>query len=232
MSILSKLKTVFPGLVAFRNRIYNYVVHYRFRGKTPEEVFETIYKENHWRDVESKSGTGSNVKNTQKVIDLLENVIVELSIKSILDIPCGDFNWMKNVDLRNIHYIGADIVQQLIKDNHQFVNDKIKFENLSILKSPLPATDLIFTRDCLVHFSYEDIFKAIRSVKKSGSKYWMTTTFPAHDNYNILTGDWRPINLQAYPFNLPEPLFLLSEECLEDKRYLDKSLAIWRVADI
>ena len=40
----------------------------------------------------------------------------------MLDIPCGDFYWMKEVDLKDIEYIGADIVDELIKKN----NDKFK----------------------------------------------------------------------------------------------------------
>jgi len=30
----------------------------------------------------------------------------ELEISSILDIPCGDFNWMKEINLDKYKYIG------------------------------------------------------------------------------------------------------------------------------
>lgn len=38
-------------------------------------------------------------------------MLKKYSIKSILDIPCGDFSWMKKIELDGIEYIGADIVK-------------------------------------------------------------------------------------------------------------------------
>jgi hypothetical protein len=229
MSIRQKIKNVFPGLVAFSNRVYNHIAHLRFKNMSSEEVFNTIYKENHWGDEQSLSGTGSNEKNTIDVIKIVDDSIKKFSIESILDIPCGDFNWMQKVDLKSVNYAGADIVSELIERNKKFEKDKVKFQQLSLLSSSLPKVDLIFTRDCLVHFSYKDISRAIEIVKRSGSKYWMTSTFPMHDNYDIITGDWRPVNLQAAPFNFPEPLVLWNEQCREDHRYADKSLAVWAI---
>ncbi len=92
MYLKKAIKNLFPGLVAIRNRIHNYLVHYRFKNKSASEVFSIIYSENHWGDRESKSGTGSNIKNAQNVVGILNGAIKELAIKSILDIPCGDFN--------------------------------------------------------------------------------------------------------------------------------------------
>ena len=227
------IKKLFPSLISIRNRVYNFVAHYRFRGRPAEEVFLTIYNENHWRDNESKSGTGSNKKNTTTVIEIVSKVISDFKIKAILDIPCGDFYWMRKVNLSTISYLGADIIETLVAVNQQKYNgDNVKFEKLNILTSSIPTVDLVFTRDCLVHFSYKDIYKAINVVKKSSSTYWITTTFPEHKNFDIITGDWRPLNLQASPFNFPEPLALYSEQSSEDTRHWDKSLAIWRVADL
>jgi hypothetical protein len=50
-------------------------------------------------------------------------------------------------------------------------------------------------------------------------------------NADIQTGGWRPINLQLPPYNLPKPIKLIDERCpLED--YRDKSLGLWKTADI
>ena len=227
------VKKLFPGLITLRNRVYNFIAHYRFKGKPAEEVFGTIYRENHWNDAESKSGTGSNEKNTKAVVRIVSNVIAELQVKSMLDIPCGDFNWMRNVKLNGVVYIGADIVEDLIVENQKRLEpENISFQKLNLLNALLPTVDLIFSRDCLVHFSNQDIERAIQAVKKSKSTYWMTTTFPEHGNHDIITGDWRPINLQAAPFSLPRPLAIYNEESQEDVRHRDKSLAIWRISDL
>ncbi len=138
-----------------------------------------------------------------------------------------------NVSLAGVKYVGGDIVDELIElNNRHYSNNGRKFQKLNILESSLPAFDLIFCRDCLVHFSYKDIHQALSIVKASGSKYLMTTTFPSHNNYNIITGDWRPINLQAKPFNFLAPLFIENEFTSEDERHADKSLAIWKIEDL
>ena len=41
---------------------------------------------------------------------------------------------------------------------------------------------------------------------RSGIPYLLTTTFPgAAANEEIVTGDWRVLNLEAPPFGLPPP---------------------------
>ena len=54
------------------------------------------------------------------------------------DIPCGDFNWMKYIDLKNVKYTGYDIVSDIIKNNNvSFSNETIKFNHLNIIKKYL-----------------------------------------------------------------------------------------------
>jgi hypothetical protein len=97
-----------------------------------------------------------------------------------------------------------------------------------------PAADLLLCRDCLVHLSFADIDKALRNIRRSSLAYLLTTTFPAESvNADIVTGDWRPLNLQAAPFNLPTPVELINEGCTEgDGAFADKSLGLWRIRDL
>ena len=108
------------------------------------------------------------------------------------------------------------------------------FKVLSLLKDVLPKVDIILCRDCLVHFSYKDIFTAINNICRNDSKYLLTTTFPLRiANRDITTGEWRVINLCASPFNFPVPLRIINEHCTEGNGiYSDKSLALWRINDI
>ncbi|HVZ93307.1 MAG TPA: hypothetical protein VG797_02240 [Phycisphaerales bacterium] len=86
-------------------------------GFKPAGVFRHIYKNRTWGDRESVSGPGSELAETHAVRAILPPLLKELGVTSILDAPCGDFNWMKHVDLTNIHYIGADVVPELIAEN-------------------------------------------------------------------------------------------------------------------
>jgi FkbM family methyltransferase len=195
-----------------------------------EDVFSwSFFGNTNW---ESYSGPGSSLDSTVAVRAELPTLIRGLGTKTFLDIPCGDLNWMKEVELGVEKYIGADVIRKLIEINNQrFGNETRTFLALDITKDELPEVDLVFCRDCLVHFSYEDILRAIASIKKSNSKYLLTTTFTnREDNQDIVTGYWRPLNLQRAPFYFPDPLRIINENYTgADGLYTDKSLGLWRV---
>ena len=215
-----------------RADLYNYSNGARFVGKTAKEVFTEIEKENVWIEEETKSGFGSSLTQTKKIIEEIPNVLEKLNINSIFDIPCGDFNWFQKIDLAGKVYCGGDIVEKIITHNNsKYKKGNINFIVFNLLEE-IPANyDLIFCRDCLVHFSYADIEKALYNIKKSGSKYFITTTFPEEEsNENIITGGWRPIDLTKEPFNFPKPVMLINENCTEmDGRFSDKSLGVWEI---
>jgi SAM-dependent methyltransferase len=200
-----------------------------------EYVFTNICKQNGWKGKDSVSGPGSDLGATQVIRERLPQFLREFGITSILDIPCGDFCWMSKVDLTGVQYIGADIVEDLVQKNADTYNDrKLQFRHLNLVADPLPKVDLILCRDCLVHFPYEDIFPALRNIVKSGSKYFLTTTFRANTaNRDVPVGGWRMLNLEIVPFQFPEPLWLIDEEyTANDNAYRDKSLGLWQIEDI
>ena len=58
----------------------------------------------------------------------------------------------------------------------------------------------------------------------------MTTTFTEKGNRDIVTGAWRPLNLQRFPFYFTKPIEIFSEKCSEgDFSYSDKSLALYEI---
>lgn len=199
-------------------------------------VFTRIYDSNKWNSKESVSGKGSELNQTKLLIDELSKLIAERKIESMLDVPCGDFNWMQHVGLSGLTYIGADIVPDLIAQNSKkFENsENVSFQVIDLTADHLPTTDLLFVRDCLVHLSLENIHNAIKNIKESGSKYILTTTFPDYKtNYDIKTGSWRKINLQKAPFNFPEPILLINEKCPQGNgKFSDKSMALWNISDL
>ena len=209
---------------------------YRLRPRSTAKVFTETYNRNLWGSSESISGTGSEFNQTKTLIKGLEKLLNDLDIRTVLDIPCGDFNWMQKVDLSKIEYIGADIVKELIKKNIVQHKEKsnFKFMVLDLIKDPLLKTDIIIIRDCLVHLSYADIFAALENIRSSECKYLLTTTFTAHRvNSDIITGGWRTINLQEQPFNFPSPLLIINEDCTEyNGEYNDKSMGLWEINKI
>jgi hypothetical protein len=159
-------------------------------------------------------------------------LIKELRVRSFLDIPCGDLNWMQHVPLEVGSYIGADIVDELVCTNRERYGSRFRrFLKLDITQDPLPEVDLIFCRDCLGHLPSNQICRAILNIANSRSKYLAATTFPEHGfNPDIQAGMWRPINLEKPPFGLPPSPVTINENYTEGgERFRDKSLGLWEI---
>lgn len=200
-----------------------------------ETLFTQLYKDNAWGSPETRSGDGSTIFNTSAIRAELPLLFNELGVSSVLDIPCGDLHWMKEMVPSIRDYTGADIVRELVEMNtKRFGSGRRRFVQRDITKDDLPNADLVFTRDCFVHLSFEHVFAAFRNLRRSGSKYILATTFLATEqNEDIQTGDWRPINLQKPPFCLPPPERVVREHRIWDGgEYSDKALGLWYIADL
>jgi hypothetical protein len=197
-----------------------------------EKVFSGIFATNRWRSPESVSGSGSTLAQTEVVRAELPRIVADYGVRSMLDIPCGDFNWMRAVYL-DVDYIGADIVPDLVARNAEaFKGPRRRFAVLDLVKGPLPRVDLVLCRDCLIHLSNHEIALAVESVRASGSTYLLTTTHTnVTENRDIQTGRFRAVNLEHPPFNFGPPLELINERCPEPG-FSEKCLGLWRVADL
>ncbi|MBC7895817.1 MAG: class I SAM-dependent methyltransferase [Cytophagaceae bacterium] len=202
---------------------------------TPLDAFRHAYASRHWEGAESPSGPGSSLDQTAVVRRRLPQLLSRLGVQRLLDLPCGDFHWMSTVDLGEVSYIGGDLLPELIEANdRQHRAPRRAFRVLDLLRSELPIVDLVLCRDCLVHFAFADIERAVGNIRASGAAWLLTTSFPAQGvNEDITTGDWRPLDLTAAPFHWPVPDELFAEECTEGNgAFADKSLGLWRVAQL
>jgi hypothetical protein len=209
--LISKLKR--GGIFSLFLSVLRYPLRIRKRNsyqkmlklKDQKEKFSEIYKNNFWSSSESVSGEGSEIAYTEPLRKWLISTIQTLKVKDFVDAPCGDFNWMKyvvpNVD---INYIGLDIVDSLISKNKlEYVSSKLDFRVANICKDALPACDIIMVRDCLFHLSYEDINNFLHNLATTDYKYLLTTTHKVEGDFknsNIITGDFRIIDLFSEPF--------------------------------
>jgi 2-polyprenyl-3-methyl-5-hydroxy-6-metoxy-1,4-benzoquinol methylase len=169
---------------------------------------------------------------TEIVRKELVKVIDTIGARSLLDIPCGDFNWMKAADLSKIErYIGADIVEPLIHSNQQnHGRHGVEFRLLNITSGPLPKVDLILCRDLLIHLSEADIWKSLKTIKESNSEYIFLSTYRNFNtNYDIITGAFRRLNLERPPYNFQGALRYIEEY---NRIGAGKSLGLWRVSDL
>ena len=200
-------------------------------------VFTEIHRRNEWGNSESRSGPGSTRARGADIRDALLELMERFSITSLLDAPCGDFNWMR--DLSAAHgstYVGVDIVEQLVSGNQRLYGDsRHRFLRCDITCDPLPAADLVLCRDALVHFSFADIEAALANFKRSGSRYLLATTFlQLQRNEDIRTGGWRPLNLERAPFELPPPIAMMDDipTGAEGVILRSKRLCLWKLEDL
>lgn len=198
-------------------------------------TFAPFYAENRWGDPESVSGPGSNLARTAKLRNELPLLLKEIGARTLLDAPCGDFNWMKETSLPIDHYTGADVIPELITRNQSlYSNERTHFVLLDLTSDELPCVDVILCRDCFIHFSDRHVVAALKNFKRSRSTFLLTNTYPGWEkNENIDTGDFRYLNLLLPPFNFPPPIRQIDEKLPEERaQYFGKTLALWKLSDL
>jgi hypothetical protein len=225
-----------PSFYKYINRLDTLRSGSKLKDRGAGEIFSDIYNENVWENDESVSGDGSTLEYTANLRETLPELFQQFEIESILDAPCGDYNWFRHVTRGDVHYVGGDIVSELIdRNNEKFQDQYTGFIMLDIINDELPESDLWFCRDVLFHFSYVDIFKTLENFAASEIKYLFTTTHTrCTANMDILTGQFRLLNLRLAPFDLPEPIYSIDDwidgfperqMCLWTRETIEKSLS-------
>jgi hypothetical protein len=225
----SLLKSAFPCGAAAYGKVKDSCQDMFLPRRGAEVVFSNIYERNLWGDPESASGRGSTLRRTRVIRRVLPALLNDVDAKSLLDAPCGDFNWMHHTELGPVTYIGADVVPKLIARNEQrYGQDGRKFVVLDITRSVIPSVSVILCRDCFIHLSFRDVHSAVANFKRSNSEYLFATTHTAvREHRDIATGQGRYVNLQLPPFNFPDPVKLVVED-----PELGKCLGVWRLQQL
>lgn len=192
------------------------------RSRRPLEArFTEVFEKRLWASTETVSGYGSERASGQvaHTLDLLRRMVRELDVRSITDVPCGDFNWMPMLldDHPHIDYIGYDVVTPLILDNRRRHPER-RFELLDITVEAPRRSDLILTKDLLNHLSERDVWAALGNMIACGARYLMISNNRGFDNVELAPGfadASRCLDLFGEPYGLPDAL------------YADHYLAVW-----
>jgi hypothetical protein len=200
------------------------------------DVFTEVYEQNTWAN-ESRSGAGSSAAAAANIIREIPLLLKSIEVTSMLDVPCGDFMWMREVDLGVVHYTGADTVAPLIEANQAaYGSDSRRFLRLDLMNDPLPQVDLILCRDCFLHLTVPMIFAALRNIAASPAKWLLTSSylwrgFPNNQHIDEVMLGGRRINLELEPFYFQPPRRTIPENEVLDF-CADKCLCLWRMEDV
>ena len=174
--------------------------------------------------IETYSGPGSLLSNTDNLIENLPVFIKNYNIKSIIDIPCGDFNYMRKIinQDKNINYLGIDIAENAIKKCKKYETRNIKFkvDDITLSDITLNDADLIICKDLTLHLCFSDIKKVLKNIERSNCKYFACSRY---ENGNIVNKEQisglgaRGIEITKEPFNF-------NYEIIENIKYKSKDL--------
>lgn len=196
------------------------------------DELQRCFAQKDWGDAElgiSRSGPGSTAKRTEALRQALPRLFRALNVRTFLDAPCGDWNWMRLVDLSAIEYIGLDIVDEIVAQNAaSYGSDRVRFESRDITSDPLPNADLMLVRDCLFHLRYVHIWSVFQNFIAADIPFLMAT----NHHRALVNGDlnqdgrYRELNLLLDPFVLEEPILSVVEPAL-GQRLPERSLGVW-----
>ena len=161
--------------------------------------FNRVYKKNLFHGNESLSGEGSSLQATAVLRREIPLLLEQFLIRTVLDVPCGDLSWMKEILHIPDSYTGADIAKAAIKSNkRQFKNHN--FIVMDVVKETPHTYDLIISRDLLVHLPLSECLQVLANFCRSNSRYLLTTSFldritNEDISYSTDIVQWRPLNL-------------------------------------
>lgn len=156
---------------------------------------------------ETKSGQGSTAEWTEPFRRELEGLFKRLGVKVFLDAPCGDFNWMRRVQMNGIRYYGLDIIAEIIEQNiANYARPDRTFRVADLTRDPLPKADLMLCRDCTFHLPIENVWQILENFAGSDIRYLLLTTHTDGTNVDMpVPGRFNRRDFLAPPFRFPHP---------------------------
>jgi SAM-dependent methyltransferase len=149
------------------------------------------------------SGYGSNPVAAKPYMLFLQDFIKNNSIRSVVDMGCGDWQFSQFVDWGDSTYLGIDVVPSVIEaNNHRFGRDNCSFicADMTADNDLQLSGDLLLVKDVLQHLSNANVLKILDI--SSRFKFSLITNAFSSENEDCENGDTRPLDIRKPPFNL------------------------------
>ncbi|MFD0933844.1 methyltransferase domain-containing protein, partial [Methylobacterium trifolii] len=195
-------------------------------------MFSQIYARGLWIEAqgqESLSGAGSTQSATRDLVGSLSAILAQVECRHLVDIGCGDFNWMRRVE-GDFAYTGIDVVPSVIAQNARLYGDaRRRFLCLDATREPIPAGDVALCREVLFHLSSRHGLRLLSNIKRAGVRYVvLTDEADTRFNGDITSGGFRKRNLAEAPYRLPAPMLVPADD--NHGRSKGRALGVWPAA--
>lgn len=159
-----------------------------------------------------------------------EMLLEGFAIKSMIDIPCVDQDWITRAVLGSIRYTGITNTKDQAQALQIQYGGKLRtFLGMDVTVDVLPAADLIVCWDSLCALSEREIKAALVQLKKSGSHFLLMRNYSQQKrNPKEKNSGYEPINWTIAPYHFPEPIITIIEEGSE----ANGCLALWNLDTI
>ncbi|MGE3914219.1 MAG: class I SAM-dependent methyltransferase [Hyphomicrobiaceae bacterium] len=168
------------------------------------DIFDQIYRSKYWTH---GSGPGSIAAFNKPLIAYLDRFLAANRVKRLVDFGCGDFQYMRHVNLAATEYIGLDVVPRILEENRKnFGREGITFEETPDDLTELPGGDLLLLKDVLIHLPNSYIAPLLQHARRT-YRFVLAINNESDDasayNRDIAVGEFRPVDISLAPFSLP-----------------------------
>jgi hypothetical protein len=188
--------------------------------RSAAEAFSAIYEGHAWKTegTVSLSGPGSDPVRTRAYRRLLARVLRRYRVRSVVDLGSGDWASSRLVDWSGIDYLGLDVVPFAVEHcRTHYGRPGVRFEVFDLLQDEPPPGDLLICKEVLQHLPNWAVHRALsflgryrlallvndlhETYREPG---WFKRPYKisAEPNLDIEIGSYRPLHLNAEPFNL------------------------------
>jgi SAM-dependent methyltransferase len=162
-------------------------------------IFDEIYRLEKWG---FQSGSGSDPEVAKVWIDTVNQILGWPSIKSVLDIGCGDWRLGASYQMHGKDYLGMEVSQEALKICQKFESETVRFHQGDAELIDFPSADLILIKDVLQHLPTNSVLRIFDKIKESCRVALICNDYDSR-NFDIESGGYRGLDLRGFPFNFP-----------------------------
>lgn len=134
----------------------------------------------------------------------LITLLARLEVRRLLEIGCGDFDWIRDIASHVELYTGVDRdFDAVLCDRIEHGGPRRRFLVREVTRDPLPHADLVLCRDVLAHLDEENAPRALDAILRTRARYLLATA-EAGDR----PGSLQPMALRS-PISMPAPVEVL-----------------------